>query len=157
MCWRIASVITSTGWRYPIPPYSLGNVTEQPPQKLDTKPWTANKLTNQVHGGNGTCPGYVTQVQLLSRIQRKSGQFPDESAKIKFVHAHSVDDQMSINMRYERNRVRGTGIIISTVVTYVSCQQWLHVVAYLCQQVEGSASAHVQTTLTDPTVTVSVR
>jgi hypothetical protein len=42
-------------------------------------------------GGNGTCPGYVTQAQLLK--QQKSCLFADEPVKTKFAQAHSGGGQ----------------------------------------------------------------
>jgi hypothetical protein len=51
------------------------------------------------------------------------------------------------NGRHENNRVRGKVFII--IISYynqhsshVSCQQQVHIAAYLCQQEQGSAGVH---------------
>ena len=59
----------------------------------------------------------ILQAELL-KLQ-ETGQFPDESAKIKGAQIHSVGVPASgrtRNNRHKGNRVRGTIIIVSTVL-----------------------------------------
>jgi hypothetical protein len=48
------------------------------------------------------------------------------------------------NSRHETNRIRGTVVILgyNQHGSHVSCQQQLHLAAYLCQHEAGSAGAH---------------
>ncbi len=65
-------------------------------------------MRRTTHGGSGTVHGQIVQDELL-KLQ-KSGQFPDETVRIKGVQIHGVIVRIS-SSSHKGDNVRGTIII----------------------------------------------
>ncbi len=67
------------------------------------------------HVGSGTGHGQITEAELLK--MKKSGQFPDETVRIKGAPIHYVNTQKYYNNRYKGDSFRGTIIIVGVILS----------------------------------------
>jgi hypothetical protein len=66
--------------------------------------------------GDGTSHGQIAQAELLKL--EKSGQFSDESVRIKASQIHYVTPRRTNNTKDKGDHVRGTIIIVSVIPSY---------------------------------------
>ena len=66
-------------------------------------------------GGSGTGHWSIALAELL-KLQ-KSGQFADEPVRIKGAPIHYVNVRRTTNSRHKGDRVRGTIIIVSAILS----------------------------------------